>query len=161
MADLSARSGETRNTRDEARGWQPPRVVVGYADEVSGSGELPNRIARLVSRALRDARKDRDLSRDDIARLLTGGLGRKITESTLEQWASEASVNHRIPLDAFVELIAATGATDLLGFIPGLFGFAVVPRRYMAVIELQLIEEQERELAAHKARILADLEAQR
>ena len=160
MADWSATRGSADAT-DEPIRWQPPKVVVGYADEVSGSGELPNRIARLVSRALRDARKDRDLSRAEIARLLTNELGRKVTESTLEQWASEASVNHRIPLDAFVALVAASGATDLLGFIPGLFGFVVVPRRYMAVIELQLLEEHERELAAHKARILAELGGQR
>lgn len=159
MNDWSASGGSAGE--DDLSGWQAPRVAVGYSDEVAGSGELPNQIARLVSRALRDARKERELSRAEVASRLTAELGRKVTETTLEQWASEASVSHRIPLDAFVALIAATGATDLLGFMPGLFGFVVVPRRYRAVIDLQLLEEHERALAAHKARILAELGGQR
>lgn len=157
MADWSAERGDSSMGASEASGWQPPKVAIGYGEEVAGGGELPNQIARLVSRALRDAKKGRDLSRAEIARRMTRDLGRNVSEGTLEQWASEASVSHRIPLDAFIALVAATGEEDLLGFMPGLFGLAVVPRRYMAVIELQLIEEHERELAAHKARILADL----
>lgn len=135
----------------------PPQVAVGYPDDVAGHGELPNQIARLVSRALRDARRDRELSRADIAQRVSRELGRKVSEGTLEAWASEADVTHRIPLDAFVALIRATGAKDLLGFVPSLFGFVVVPKPFMAVINLHLLEEFERELAEHKARLLADL----
>jgi len=140
---------------------RPPQVAVGYADDVAGQGSLQNRIARIVSRALRDARRDRELSRVEVAQLMTATLGRKVSEGSLEAWASEADVTHRIPLDAFIALIAATGADELLGFIPGLRGFAVVPRRYMAVIELQQLEEFERELAEHKARLLADVKGLR
>lgn len=140
---------------------RPPQVAVGYADDVAGQGELPNRIARLVSRALRDAHKERGLSRAEVAQRLARELGRKVTESTLEGWASEADVNHRIPLDAFIALVAATGADELLGFVPGLMGFVVVPKKYMAVIELQLLEEFERDLAEHKAKLLADVRALR
>lgn len=137
---------------------RPDRVAVGYPDDVAGQGELPNRIARLVSRALRDA-KDRGLGRSDVALRMTRELGRKVTESILEGWASEADVAHRIPFDAFVALVTVTGAVDLLGFMPGLSGFVVVPRKYMAVIELQLLEEFERELAEHKAKLQADVRA--
>lgn len=157
MGRLSGQREDAFTSANEAAGWQAPRVAVGYGEEIAGGGELPNQIARLVSRALKDARKHRELSRSDIARALTIELGRNVSEGTLEQWASEASISHRIPLDAFIALVAATGEHDLLGFIPGLFGFAVVPRRYMAVIELQLIEEHERELAAHKERLLVEL----
>lgn len=137
--------------------WQPPQVAVGYSDEVAGKGELQNKIARLVSRALRDARDDRGLTRAEIAMRISGQLGRKVSEDTLEQWASEASVAHRIPLDAFITLIGETGATNLLGFIPALFGFVVVPRKYKAVIDLQLLEDHEADLAAYKAKIQSDL----
>jgi len=141
--------------------WEPPQVTVGYADEVAGKGPLANRIARLISRALRDARDDRGLSRAEIAHRMTGELGRKVTEDILDKWASEASENHRIPLDAFIALVDATGAHELLGFIPELLGFVVVPKRYKALIDLQLLEAHEQEVAAHKARILADVRAQR
>lgn len=141
--------------------FRSPKVAAGYEADVAGKGALPNRIARLISRALRDARRDRDLGRADVARLMSNELGRKITEGTLEGWAGEADTNHRIPLDAFIALIAVTEATDLLGFIPDQFGFVAVPGKYMPIIELQLLEEQERELAERKARLLADVRALR
>ena len=92
---------------------------------------------------------------------MTAELGRSVSSDILDKWASEASEDHRIPLDAFIALVAATGANELLGFVPGLSGFVVVPKRYKAFIDLQLLEEHERELAVHKARIQADLRAQR
>lgn len=148
------------DTRDLVA-WQPPHVTVGYADDVAGKGPLQNRIARIVSRALRDARDDRGLSRAEVASRMSNELGRSVSDDTLDKWASEASEAHRIPLDAFIALIAATGATELLGFVPGLSGFVVVPKRYKAYIDLQLLDEHEAELALHKARIQADLRGQR
>jgi len=142
-------------------GWQPPQVAVGYSDDVAGRGPIQNRIARLVSRALRDARDDRGLGRAEVALRMTEQLGRKVSEDVLDKWSSEASEAHRIPFDAFIALVAATGATELLGFLPNLMGFVVVPKRYKPLIELQLLEEHEQELAAHRARIQAELRGPR
>lgn len=150
--------GSDKNT---PLGWQPPQVSVGYSDEIAGRGSLQNQIARLVARALRDARDDRGLTRPDIARRMSDELGRKVTEESIEKWASEASEAHRIPFDAFIALVAATGATELLGFLPNLMGFVVVSKRYKPLIELHLLEEHEQELAAHKARIHAELRGHR
>lgn len=141
--------------------WEPPQVAVGYSDEVTGKGPLQNKIARLISRALRDARDDRGLGRAEVAQRMSAELGRGVSIDTLEKWASEASEAHRIPLDAFIALIAATGATELLGFVPGLSGFVVVPQKFEGLIALQLIEEHEREVALHKERILAGIRGQR
>lgn len=149
------------DTRRDLFSWEPPQVAVGYSDEVAGKGPMQNRIARLVSRALRDARDDRGLARAEIAARMAQELGRKVTEDVLDKWSSEASEAHRIPLDAFIALIAATGATELLGFVPGLLGFVVVPKKYKAFIDLQMLEDHERDVAAYKARIQADLRAQR
>lgn len=140
--------------------WEPPPVVVGYSEEVSGRGELQNRIARLISRALRDARDD-GKSRSQVAQELGQELGRNVSEDMLDKWASEASEAHRIPLDAFIALIRVTGANQLLGFVPEMFGFVVVEKKYEAIIELQLLEEHEREIAAYKARVSARLRTQR
>lgn len=145
------------DTTDDLFSWEPPKVAVGYADEVAGKGPLQNRIARLVSHALRDARDDQGLSRADIAARMSAELGRTVSEDILDKWASEAAEAHRIPLDAFIALVAATGATELLGFVTGLSGFVAVPKKYKALIDLQLLEEHEQKLAAHKARILADM----
>lgn len=157
---MSVMSGSADNARD-VFSWELPQVAVGYSDEVAGKGPMQNRIARLVSRALRDARDERGMARADIARRMTDELGRKVSEDILDKWSSEASEAHRIPLDAFIALVAVTGASELLGFVPGLMGFVVVPKRYKAFIELQLLEDHERDLAAHKARIQAELRGSR
>lgn len=140
--------------------WHPPKVAAGYNDDVMGRGALDNKIARLVSRALRDAR-DGGMKRPEIAKAISEYLDRPVSATMLDKWASEGSGEHRIPLDAFIALIHATEATGLLGFIPGLFGFVAVPKRYEAIIELHLIEDHESEIAARKAAIRANLGSRR
>lgn len=151
--------GNDRLTQD-LFSWEPPKVTVGYSEDVTGRGDLENKIARLVARATRDAR-DEGKSRAELATAISRELGRSVSEDTLNKWASEASGAHRIPLDAFIALIRATQAKDLLGFIPSLFGFAVVPEHYTDLIEIHLIDEREEELRAHKAKILARRRARR
>lgn len=136
--------------------WQPPKIEAGYEDEVAGRGALDNRIARLIARALKDA-KEAGKKRDEIAETMTAYLNRTVTEQSLNKWSSEGSTAHRIPLDAFVALIDATNADDLLGFIPAMFGFVAVPERYRGIIELHLLEDHEREITARKAALSASI----
>lgn len=153
-----------RDQKDKVTGdllnWEPPQVAVGYAPEVAGKGGLQNKIARLISRALRDARDD-GVSRAEIARRMTTELNRSVSDDTLDKWASEASEAHRIPLDAFIALIKASEADNLLGFIPEMFGFVVVPKKFKGLVELQLIEEQRQSLDLYAARVRAEQKAQR
>lgn len=149
------RSRDTRTA--DLLSWQPPAVAVGYGTDVAGRGSMDSQIARLLSRALRDARDDKGLTRAVIAGLMTLDLHRNITEDQLDKWSSEASTSHRIPLDAFVALVKVTEAEDLLGFIPAVLGFAVVPQKYAEIIEMHLIEEKERELATAKSALQARL----
>lgn len=141
--------------------WKAEPVTVGYGDDVAGRGSLNNRIARLVSRALRDTKDDGGLTRNEVAKRMAVYLGRPIALASLDKWASEAAEEHRIPLDAFVALIEATGQHQLLGFLPGMFGFAVVPVRYVAMIELQQLEDHEQEVAARKAALQAAIRGAR
>lgn len=132
--------------------WQPPKVEIGYEPEVAGRGHLDNKIARLISRALQDAKHNQNISRFEIAGKMTIYLDRKVSEEIINKWASEASDN-RIPLDAFIALIDVTDAQELLGFVPEIFGHLVVPEKYSSVIDLYLIEKHEEEVAARKAQI--------
>lgn len=134
--------------------WEPPSVAVRYSDDVAGRGALDSRIARLVSRSLRDAR-DEDLPRAEIATRISAYLGRSVSEGMLHKWASEASEEHRIPLDAFIGLVHATGAKELLGFVPGLFGLTVIEDEYAALIEERLLEDHIEELTARKQLLAA------
>jgi hypothetical protein len=129
--------------------WQPPKVAVGYSDDVIGRGRLDSKIARLIGQALRDAR-DEGLTRVQIAKGMTEYLGRAISEAMLNKWSSESSEDHRIPLDAFVALVEVTGAKDLLGFVPGMFGLTVIEDQYADLIEEQLLEEHITEMEARK-----------
>lgn len=140
--------------------WEAQAVRVGYSDEVTGSGDLSNKIARLVAQALSDA-KDRGVCRNDVARRMGEFLGRRISKATLDKWTSEAADDRRIDLDAFIALIEATGERRLLGFIPGMFGFAVVADHYADLIEMHELEEHEREIALRKSALQAKVRGAR
>lgn len=133
--------------------WQPPSVAIGYSAEVTGRGPLDHRISRAIGQALRDARDD-GLSRPEVARRMADYLGRSVSPAMLDKWSSEASGEHRIPLDAFVALVHATGVKALLGFVPGEFGFAVIEDEYAELIEAQLIDDHIAEMQA-RAQVLA------
>lgn len=129
--------------------WEPPQVAVGYgAQETRGPLDLV--IARLVAAALKKAG-----SREGVAQRMSDYLQRPISKATLDTWASPARSSNRIPLDAFVALVEATGDHDLLGFLPGQHGYVVVPEKYADLIELHLIEEKEAEMARRKAALAA------
>ncbi len=136
------RDDKTMNLLD----WEPPKVVVKVDDGVAGHGDLANQIARTISHALRECKKERK----EVVELMSAYLGRNVSRDMLDKWSSEASDNHRIPLDAFIALVEATNVSDLLGFAPNLFGYAVIEERYRKIIELHEIEEHERKVALHR-----------
>lgn len=129
--------------------WQPPKVAVGYSEDVIGRGRLDNKIARLIAQSLRDAREEGH-SRADVARAISAHLGRSVSEAMLNKWSSEGSEDHRIPLDAFIGLVHATGAKDLLGFVPGEFGLTVIENAYAELIEERLLDDHIEEMQARK-----------
>ena len=145
---MTGRSALTKSS------WEPPQVAVGYGAEVAGRGPLENRIARLIGQALRDARDD-GRTRRDVAAHMGEVLGRPVSEAMLNKWSSEGSEDHRIPLDAFMALIHATGAVKLTGFVAGEFGLTVIEEQYADLIEAQLLEEQMAELEARRAALAA------
>ncbi|WP_236020615.1 hypothetical protein [Devosia sediminis] len=130
--------------------WEPPQVAAGYAPTVAGRGSIDSQIARLISQALRDAADECDVSRSDVAAMLSYDLGRPVSEDMLNKWTSEAATGHRIPLDAFCSLVKVLKAKELLGFIPNLLGYVAVPEKYADIIEMHLIEEKTRDLDARK-----------
>ncbi len=131
--------------------WKPPQVCIDRGAEAAGKGTLDNKIARIISAALRASKRDRS----DVAYDMTEFLGRRVSMEMLEKWASQAATGHRIPLDAFIALIDVTGSHQLVGFVADQFDLAVIPQQYADVIELHLIEEHEREVADRKAALQA------
>lgn len=140
--------------------WTPPPVAIRYEDGVTGHGTLDCRISRLIARALRDAR-DAGQQRPDIATAISRFLGRSVSSAMLDKWSSEASGEHRIPLDAFVALVHATGARELLGWLPAEFGLTVIANEYAELIEERLIEDHIEELQARRQVLSARRKARR
>ena len=150
----------TRRDPKALLAWEAQAVRVGYSDEVAGGGDLASQISRLIGQALRDA-KDAGRDRNDVARAMGEQLGRPITKNQIDKWASEASDDQRIPLDAFIALITATQELRLLAFIPARFGCAVVEDRYADLIELQELQQHKEEVAYREGLILAKLKGNR
>ena len=129
--------------------WKPPEIGLGYSAEVTGRGALDNKIARLIGHALRDARED-GVTRIEVARRMSGFLGRAISEAMLNKWSSEGSGDHRIPMDAFIGLVQATGNLRLLGFAPGEFGLTVIQAEHAEMIEERLLDDHIEEMQARR-----------
>lgn len=134
--------------------WEPEPVRVAYATEVMGRGDLDSQISRVIGQALRDA-KDNSLSRSEIAGRMASFLGRPVSEDTLNKWASESTDDRRIPLDAYIALSKATASYELIGFIASLFDLAVVPDRFVELIETHQLEEHMRDIEARIAALKA------
>ncbi|WP_288082626.1 hypothetical protein [Shinella sp.] len=141
--------------------WEPPKVAIGYSADVIGRGRLDAKIARLIAHALRDAREEHDLSREDVAQQISDYLGRRVSADMLYKWTSESSEDHRIPLDAFIALVHATGAKGLLGFVPGEFGLTVIENEYAELIEERLLEDHIEEMQARRQVLVARRKAKR
>lgn len=141
--------------------WEPPKVAVGYSADVIGRGRLDAKIARLISHALRDARDEQGMSRETVAQKISDFLGRKVSADMLYKWTSESSEDHRIPLDAFIALVHATGARDLLGFVPGEFGLTVIEDEYAELIEERLLIDHREEVDARIQMLAARRKAKR
>ncbi len=92
---------------------------------------------------------------------MTASLGRPVSRAMLDKWTSEGSTEHRIPLDAYIALVEATGAVDLVGFIAEQFGLVAIPERYQAIVELHLVEEHEAAVRARKDVLNAKLRGRR
>lgn len=137
--------------------WQPPRVAVGFEPEQLAGNRLGSKISRAVALALRECGKPRA----DIAARMSEELGYPVSVDMLDAYASEAKESHRITLERYVALVTATGCLDLLGFVAALFDHLVVPDKYVAIIELHLLEEQEKKLARHKESLTAKMRAGR
>ncbi|MDE2577911.1 MAG: hypothetical protein KGL46_03815 [Hyphomicrobiales bacterium] len=124
---------------------------VGYEAHETRGGSLDATIARAIALALNRCER----KREQIAEDMSAELGRRVTKDMLDAWASLARTSNRIPLDAFAALVRASGQHELLGLIPEMFGFAVVPARYAEIIELHLIEDKKAELERRAAALAA------
>lgn len=123
-------------------GWQPPAPVKRFAEEKVRAATLRGAIARAVSAALKECGKPRE----QVAQEMSAYLGEEMTQNMLDAYASEAREEHVISLVRFVALLHVTGDQRLLQVIAELFGWAVIPQRYLPAIEAEILSDKIEEL---------------
>ncbi|NDW04039.1 hypothetical protein [Jiella pacifica] len=139
--------------------WQPPQVAVGYDEDVAGRGPLDMKIARILSRALQEYQDETGLSRGEVATKIGEHLDRIVTKNTVYKWTSPSATENRIHLDEFAAVIHVTGKTDLLGFLPGLFGYAVVSSEHKEIIRNHEMREHKKRIETYHAELDAQIAA--
>jgi hypothetical protein len=130
-------------------GWKPPAAVSRFAEHEVRAVTIEARIARSVSAAM----KDSDLSREEIGERMSAYLGEAVSKHMLDAYASQAREEHVISLPRFLALIHATGDQRLLQTLAEMFGWAVVPQKYLTLIDLASIRAREDELKQQRSMI--------
>lgn len=130
--------------------WQPSEPVVAFAPETVRGASIAVSISKAVSQALGDCGK----SRAEIAEAMGAYLDEQVSEHMLNAYASEAKSEHIINLVRFVALLDVTGDRRLLELIAGMFGWAVIERKYLPAIEMaeamEVRAELDREIDARR-----------
>jgi hypothetical protein len=73
------------------------------------------------------------------------GFGEEVSKNMLDAYASEAREEHVINVVRFIALIHATQDRRLLEIVAEMFGWTVIERRYLRLIDLASLQEQQDE----------------
>lgn len=126
--------------------WTPPQPVKRFEEHTVRAATITARIAMAVSQAMQDC----PLDRFAIAQKMSDYLGEDVTKNMLDAYASQARENHVIPLPRFVALVHATGDRRLFELLAEMFNWAVIPRKFLPLIELAAVREKEDVLRRHR-----------
>jgi hypothetical protein len=121
--------------------WQPPQPE-RFDEPKVRAASVGARISRAVAAALADC----DLSREEIAQQLGAYLGEAVSPNVLNAYASQAREGHKIAACRLLALVHVTGDRRLLELLAEPFGWTVIERRFLKMIELAAVREQEDEL---------------
>jgi hypothetical protein len=137
-----ARHGRQRDLLD----WVPPEPVVRFDERTVRAATVAGKLCRGISQALKDCGR----SRADVAKAVTEFLGEDMSTNMLNAYASEARDDHVINVVRFIGLIHATGDRRLLELIADMFGWIVMERKYLPLIELASLREKEDEISRQR-----------
>lgn len=120
-----------------------PEPAISYEKgEVKGA-TLDVRIAAAVSKSM----KDSELSRAEIAKLMSAHLGETVTETHLNNYASPAKKDHRIPAARLIALAKVLQDPRLLSIGAEDIDCIVVPMQHGRLIKLSLLNERIRTMS--------------
>ncbi len=119
--------------------WKAPTPVRRFDDERVRASTLGGKICRGVAHTL----KESPLSRAEIAERMSVFLGEDVSQNMLNAYASQAREDHVINVVRFIALIDATQDRRLLEMVAEVFGWTVIERRFLKLIELASLQEQQ------------------
>ena len=122
--------------------WSPPEPVSRFERDRIRSATLAGKIARAVSEVLKEETAG-GFDRARTAEAMTAYLGETVSKNMLDAYASEAREEQVISLVRFIGLLGVTLDKRLLQVVADEFGWAVVEKKYLPVIELASLREHE------------------
>ncbi|WP_338665020.1 hypothetical protein VQH23_07550 [Pararoseomonas sp. SCSIO 73927] len=130
----------TLKTQPNLWDYEPPPVVAEFdPDEVRGKN-LAARLSMAISKALSTV----EASRAQIAARMTGFLGGPpVTKAMLDAYAAQSRPDHSISVPRFVALLHATQDRRLAQMLVEGLGWAVIEKKYLPLIEVAELREQE------------------
>lgn len=138
-------------TLDMFRDLEPAAVVERYDESQVRAATLPARIARAVSATL----KNFDGDRAGLAAEMSAYLGERVTENMLNQYASQANLQHAIPAHRLIALAIVAGDARLVNALLADTGLIAVAAKYEPLIDREMtreaIEKLQRKISASDA----------
>lgn len=125
--------------------WSPPAATVRFSDAIVRAGTIAGRVCRAIAAALRDS----ELSRPEVAKSMSEFIGQDIPKNMLDAYASQGREDHTISLIRFIALLHATRDRRLLEMVAEQFGWSVIERRHLPMIELAQVQERMEDLRRH------------
>ncbi len=123
--------------------WTPPEPVARFDDAQVRAATIAGRLCRAVSVALRDC----DMPRAEVAKRMSAFLGSEVPKNMLDAYASVQREDRMISVLRLIALLHATRDRRLLELIAELFGWTVIERKYLPLIELAAVQDKRDELA--------------
>ncbi|EKE78468.1 phage regulatory CII family protein [Oceanibaculum indicum] len=123
--------------------WEPPALEQRFTFDDVRAATLDAAIAKGISLVMAESEKSREEIADEMGRF----LGQPISKNMLDAYASEARETHKINVPRYLALVHATGDRRLLSLLADQFGWAVVDRRYLKIVEATMAAERAEELA--------------
>lgn len=119
-------------------------IVARYEEERVRAATLNERITRAAGAALKDfmARTNFATDRKAIAAEMSEYLGERVTENMLNQYASQANLEHAIPAHRLIALAIVTGDARLINALLQDTGLVAVEEKYEPLIRREIKREQ-------------------
>jgi hypothetical protein len=140
---MSARAPITR--QPDLLDWKAPAHSSSFDERVVRASTIGGRMCRAMAVALKDA-AEKGKSREMIAKAMGDYLGEPMSKNMLDAYVSEARVDHVISVTRFFALLHATQDRRLLEVLAEAFGWAVIERRHLPLIQVAALRDKQDEL---------------